>query len=154
MSCKYDVSCSRIPHSLPCLNMGQADLPIGTIVCFNGFLWSPPPACLPFCLRPPTFHQADLPPGLPSTGPQTKRKVSLCLVAPLQAPEEYSTNSSFCKRTTLRNHCAVRSVSGRAKTISTSFPGQADKRHYKCQHGCEWASNFLPSFGEGSQRRG
>ena len=37
-----------------------------------------------------------------------KWKVSLCLVAPPQAAAGYSTNSSFCWRTTFEDICAVR----------------------------------------------
>ena len=57
-------------------------LPTGTLVCFDGFLWSSPSIWLSFCLRP-------------GARGGHKRKVFLYLVAPPQPCAVYSTNCSL-----------------------------------------------------------
>ena len=73
-------------------------IPNDTIVCLNGFLWSSPSACLPFCLRPLLSRAVNKMKG--------KRDVSLYLIAPRQAAAVNCTNSRFCLRATFRNPLA------------------------------------------------
>ena len=67
---------------------------------FDGFFWSSPSACLPFCQSARGAEGS-------ANKMKGKRKVTLYLVAPPQAAAVCSINSSFCWRTTFRNDCAV-----------------------------------------------
>jgi len=75
---------------------GQSFFHNGTSVSFNDFLWSSPPACLPFFCG--TWG------GGAANKMEGKRKR-------MRAEAGYSTNSNFCWRTTFRNSCAVRKSS-------------------------------------------
>jgi len=85
----------------------------GTSVCFDVFCGPHLPLAFHFVCSPGGGGAANKMEG--------KRKFFLYLVAPPRAAVGYSTNSSFCLRTTVRNHCAVRKTYG----FSISYSGDA-----------------------------